>query len=45
MEIPDPSFADEFNVPQEYAVLVFDVRRAAVSLPLQILYIMLTLCD
>ena len=36
MEPPDPSFADEFNVPQEYAVLVFDVRRAAVSLPLQV---------
>ena len=34
---PDPSFADEFNVPQEYAVLVFDVRRAAVSLPFQVL--------
>ena len=33
MEPPDPSFADEFNVPQEDAVLVFDVRRAAVSLP------------
>ena len=36
MEPPDPSFADEFNVPQEYAVLVFDVRRAAVSLPFQV---------
>ena len=36
MEPPDPSFADEFNVPQEDAVLVFDVRRAAVSLPFQI---------
>ena len=33
MEPPDPSFADEFNVPQEDAVFVFDVRRAAVSLP------------
>ena len=32
MEPPDPLFADEFNVPQEDAVLVFDVRRAAVSL-------------
>ena len=32
MEPPDPSFADEFNVPHEDAVLVFDVRRAAVSL-------------
>ena len=36
MEPPDPSFADEFNVPQESAVLVFDVRRAAVSLPFQV---------
>ena len=27
---------DEFTVPQEDAVLVFDVRRAAVSLPFQI---------
>ena len=25
-----------FNVPQEDAVLVFDVRRAAVSLPFQV---------
>ena len=36
MEPPDPSFADELNVPQEDAVLVFDVRRAAVSLPFQV---------
>ena len=36
MEPPDPSFADEFNVPQGDAVLVFDVRRAAVSLPFQV---------
>ena len=36
MEPPDPSFADKFNVPQEDAVLVFDVRRAAVSLPFQV---------
>ena len=36
MEPPDPSFVDEFNVPQEDAVLVFDVRRAAVSLPFQV---------
>ena len=36
MEPPDPSFADEFNVPQEDAVLVFNVRRAAVSLPFQV---------
>ena len=33
---PDPSFADEFNVPQENVVLVFDVRRAAVSLFFQV---------
>ena len=36
MEPSDPSFADEFKVPQEDAVLVFDVRRAAVSLPFQV---------
>ena len=36
MEPPDPSFPDEFNVPQEDAVLVFDVRRAAVSLFFQV---------
>ena len=36
MEPPDSSFADEFNVPQVDAVLVFDVRRAAVSLPFQV---------
>ena len=36
MEPPDSSFADELNVPQEDAVLAFDVRRAAVSLPFQI---------
>ena len=36
MKPPDPSFADEFNVPQEYAVLVFDVRRAVVSFPFQV---------
>ena len=36
MKPPDPSFADEFNVPQEYTVLVFDVRQAVVSLPFQI---------
>ena len=36
VEPPDPSFADEFNVPQKYAVLVFYVRRAAVSLPFQV---------
>ena len=34
MEPPDPSFADEFNVLQKDAVLVFDVR--AVSLPFQV---------
>ena len=36
MEPSDPLFADEFNVPQEDAVLVFDVRQAAVSLPFQV---------
>ena len=36
MKPPDPSFADEFNAPQEDAVLVIDVRRAAVSLPFQV---------
>ena len=36
MELPDPSFVDEFNVPQKDAVFVFYVRRAAVSLPFQI---------
>ena len=36
MEPPDLSFADEFNVPQKDAVLVFDVRRAGVSLPFQV---------
>ena len=36
MELPDPSFADELNVPQEDAVLVFDVRRAPISLPFQV---------
>ena len=36
MEPPGPSFADEFNVPQEDANLVFVVRIAAVSLPFQV---------
>ena len=36
MEPPDPLFANEFNVLQEDAVLVFDVRQAAVSLPFQV---------
>ena len=36
VEPPHPSFAGEFNVPQEYAVLVLDVRRAWISLPFQI---------
>ena len=36
MKPPDPSFADEFNVSREYAVLVFDVRRAVVSLSFQV---------
>ena len=35
MEPPDPSFVDELNALQEDAVLVFDVRPAAVSLPFQ----------
>ena len=39
MEPSDPSFADESNAPQEYAVLVFDVRRPAVSLPFQICHL------
>ena len=30
------SFADEFNVSQQTAVLVFDELRAAVSLPFQV---------
>ena len=38
MEPPDPSFADELNVSQEYAVLVFDVRRAAVALRFQVIF-------
>ena len=37
MEPPDPSFADEFNVPQNDAVLVFGVRRAPVSHRLKVL--------
>ena len=36
MEPPDPSFADDFNVPQEDDVLVFEVRRAAVLHPFQV---------
>ena len=36
MEPPDPSFVAEFKVRQEDAVLVFDVRRTAVSLPMQV---------
>ena len=36
MEPSDLSFADESNVPQAYAVLVFDKRRAAVSLSFQV---------
>ena len=43
MEPPDPSFADEFGVPQQYAVLVFGVHRAAVSLPFQV-YRLYMLC-
>ena len=36
MEPSDPSFADVFSVPQEDAILVSDLRRAAVSLPFQV---------
>ena len=36
MEPPDPSFADESNVPREYVVLGFDVHRAGISLPFEI---------
>ena len=36
MELPNPSFANELNVPQQVTVLVFDELRAAVSLPFQI---------
>ena len=36
MEPPDPSSADAFIVSQEYAVLVLDVRRAAVSFSFQV---------
>ena len=36
MKPPDPSFADEFNVPQEDVVFDFDVRRATVSLSFQV---------
>ena len=36
VEPPDPSFADEFNIPQEHVFLVFDVRRVVVSLPFQV---------
>ena len=32
MELTDHAFAEDFNVSQEYAVLVVDVRRATVSL-------------
>ena len=35
MELLDSTFADEFNVSRQDAFSVFDVRRAAVSLPLQ----------
>ena len=33
MEPPDQSFADEFNVPEKYAVLVYDVSCGLASLP------------
>ena len=36
VEPPHPSFADEFNVPLEYAVLVVDVCQAAVSLSFRV---------
>ena len=36
VELPDPSFANEFNVLQEDAIFVFDLRRATVSLPFQV---------
>ena len=35
MEPPDSTFADEFNIPQEYDVLVLDVGRVSVSLHFQ----------
>ena len=38
MEPPVSLFADEFNVPQEDAVHVFDARRAAVSLSFQVVH-------
>ena len=36
MEPPDQSFADDFNVLQEYAILVFGVRRDEIPLSFQI---------
>ena len=36
MKPRDPLIADGFNVPQEDAILVFNVHRAAVSLPFQV---------
>ena len=36
MELPDPSFADEFNISPEYAVFIFNVRRAVVSIPVHV---------
>ena len=36
MEPPGPSFADRFNVPQKYAVLVVYIRQTVVSLPFQV---------
>ena len=33
---PGPSFADEFNAPHKYALLVCDVRRAVASLLFQV---------
>ena len=37
VEPPELSFAGEFSISQEYAVPVFDVCRAVVSLPFQVL--------
>ena len=36
LEPPNPSFADESNVPQQNTVLIFNELRAAVSLPLRV---------
>ena len=36
VEPPNPSFADDFNISQQTAVLVFDELGAVVSLPFQV---------